>query len=131
MDKGGIKGFERFIFLIRDPYDAIWCVCFVVWLGMVLGGPDPSFLAFRPLFDQNRSEYQRQMAGGHSSALTAQSFNRTHFDTRAHRFAMRYALMLDDIRTISDSVPEEDVFILRYVDLIEPHSVMLSAYHAC
>lgn len=26
LDKGGIKGFERFIFLIRDPYDAIWCV---------------------------------------------------------------------------------------------------------
>lgn len=92
---------------------------------MVLGGPDPCSVANVFPSDGYRSEYQRQMAGGHSSALTAQSFNRTHFDMRAHRFAMRYALMLDDIRAISESVPEEDVFILRCVDPIRPHPVIL------
>ena len=99
-------------------HDLLWMACYGTMVGLTLA----SFIHSTHIY---RSEYQRQTAGGHASALTAETFNRSRFDARVPRLAMRYALMLKDVRAISARVQDENVFVLRCVVVVDPTPILL------
>lgn len=91
--KGAIREFKRAVFLIRDPYDAIW------------------------------SEYQRRFAKSHVGLIYRTNFDQTSWRANAASLAHFFAQMWGHhYKDMIRDYGRHNILFLKYEDLKNPHT---------
>jgi hypothetical protein len=90
--KGAIKEFKRAVFLVRDPYDAIW------------------------------SEYQRRYAKSHVGRIYKEDFDQTSWRLNAASLSHYYAQMWFHYNGMIKDYGRHNILFIKYEDLKNPQT---------
>eukprot|EP01041_Mallomonas_annulata_P013498 gene13498-28628_t len=86
--QGGINQFERIIFLIRNPFDAIW------------------------------SEFQRRASRSHTGGIPRNRFNEKKWRSHCGFLSLKYKEMIDiEYTGFRKTLPSSSILIVKYEDL--------------